>query len=70
LDIEEKLEQLIDINDTLFEQIVRIIIWFSQASALDIADGIKTSSVSTVVVKWFENKIQDKSIWNYFRNKF
>jgi hypothetical protein len=26
LDIEEKLEQLIDINDTLFEQIVRIII--------------------------------------------
>ncbi len=59
LNIEEKLEQLIDINDTLFEQIVSetkrirfeyLIHFIFQASALDIADGIKTSSVSTVVV--------------------
>ncbi|CAF0947027.1 unnamed protein product [Rotaria sordida] len=40
LDLDEKIEQLIDINDTLFEQI---------ASALDEADGIKKSPVSTVV---------------------
>ncbi|CAF3293502.1 unnamed protein product [Rotaria socialis] len=40
LDSDEKLEQLVDINDTLFERI---------ASALDDADGLKQSSVSTVV---------------------
>ncbi|CAF4023045.1 unnamed protein product [Rotaria sp. Silwood2] len=40
LDLDEKIEQLIDINDTLFEQI---------ASALDEADGIKISPISTAV---------------------
>ncbi|CAF1195051.1 unnamed protein product [Adineta steineri] len=39
-DTDEKLEQLIDINDTLFERI---------ASALDEADGITKTSVSTTV---------------------
>ncbi|CAF1371873.1 unnamed protein product [Adineta ricciae] len=40
LDVDEKLEQLVDINDTLFERI---------ASALDEADGLTKSTVSSTM---------------------
>ncbi|CAF3086581.1 unnamed protein product [Rotaria sp. Silwood2] len=50
LDLDEKIEQLIDINDTLFEQI---------ASALDEADGIKISPISTALVNFLEKKKRD-----------
>jgi hypothetical protein len=76
LDIDGKLEQLVDINDSLFEQIVSeeyelsidgFIRLFQKASSLDIADGIKTSSISTVVVNYIKHKYQFQM---NFRDKF